>query len=80
MILRRFALQPDQAERVLNEYDSDGFGYSHYPGSDNYGISLASPDWVREQLRAAGLRLVSYVEVGWDAPAPRQDVIACVRD
>jgi CBS domain-containing protein/SAM-dependent methyltransferase len=77
-ILRRFALQDEQIETVLRGYDQDGFGYAGYPGTDNYGITLASPDWVRGQLRAAGLRLVTYMEAGWDAPAPRQDVFACV--
>lgn len=80
LILRRFALQPDQVEQVLADYDRDGFGFSGYPGRDDYGISLASPDWVRALLQDVGLRDVSYVEVGWDAPAPRQDVFACVRD
>ena len=80
MILRRFNLQEDQADRVLSEYDEHGVGYSDYPGSENYGITLASPDWAREQLQAVGLRLVSHVEAGWTAPAPRQDVIACVRE
>jgi CBS domain-containing protein len=79
-ILRRFALQSDQAERVIHDYDRDGIGYSDYPSTPGYGISLASPGWVRDQLKSAGLRLLSYVEVGWDAPAPRQDVIACVRE
>jgi CBS domain-containing protein len=77
-ILRRFALQVDQAEQVLQEHDSEGVGYSDYPHMPGYGISLASPGWVRDQVQAAGLRLVSHVELGWDAPAPRQDVISCV--
>lgn len=79
-ILRRFALQEEQAEQVVHNYDRDGFGYSDYPGTPGYGISLASPGWVQEQLEVAGLSLVSYVEAGWDAPAPRQDVISCVRE
>jgi hypothetical protein len=79
-ILRRFALQADQADRVMHDYDRDGIGYSDYPGTPGYGISLASPGWVRDRLQEAGLRLVTYVEMGWDAPAPRQDVISCVRE
>jgi cyclopropane fatty-acyl-phospholipid synthase-like methyltransferase len=78
-ILRRFALQPDQAEEVIRQHDSEGVGYSDYPHMPGYGISLASPGWIRDQLEAAGLRLVSHVELGWDAPAPRQDVVSCVR-
>jgi CBS domain-containing protein/SAM-dependent methyltransferase len=78
-ILRRFALQEEQAEQVVHSYDRDGFGFSDYPGTPGYGISLASPGWVQDQLESAGLRLVSYIQVGWDAPAPRQDVISCVR-
>jgi CBS domain-containing protein len=78
-ILRRFALQPDQAEQVMRDYDSEGVGYSDYPAMPGYGISLASPAWVQARLEEVGLRLLSYVEVGWDAPAPRQDVISCQR-
>lgn len=68
----------DQVAAILRDYDRDGFGYLNYPHLENYGITIASPDWVRTRLDEAGLREISYAERRWDAPAPLQDVIACV--
>ena len=43
----------------------------------NYGVSLASPFWVLSCLhRFTDLRLVSYIEYGWDN---HQDVIALIK-
>lgn len=64
---------------LLNEYDRDGFGYQRYPAHTlpNYGVSIASPSWVMNQLLThTTLRLVTYIEHGWDN---HQDVIGCVR-
>ena len=72
-----FDLPDDSKEQMLGDYRETGFGYAHYPGSDGYGLSVASPAWVCCQLeRAPALKLVTYVEHGWDKT---QDVVACAR-
>jgi SAM-dependent methyltransferase len=40
--------------RVLRDYEACGFGYADYPGSDAYGVSLTSADWLRETVAAVG--------------------------
>ena len=65
---------------ILRAYDECGFGYQEYPADAlrNYGITLTSPSWVIGQIfRQPGLRLVHYIERGWDN---HQDVVACVRE
>jgi SAM-dependent methyltransferase len=65
-------------DAMLAAYDRTGFGYAPYPGSEGYGVSLASPAWVFAQIDAVpGLRLVSYTEHGW---AGHQDAIAVARE
>jgi CBS domain-containing protein/SAM-dependent methyltransferase len=78
--LLRFGLLEPQIKSVLEHYERSGFGYSDYHDYDRWGIAIASPQWVEQQLeRLDGLRLVRGIPRGWDAPAPRQDVFACVR-
>jgi hypothetical protein len=68
-------LPPAAVASVVAEFHRTGFGYHDYPGQ-SYGITRCSPAWVCRALEALpGLRLIGYVEVGWDA---RQDVIGCV--
>jgi len=63
---------------LLTNYVSTGFGYSNYPGTDNFGISLSSVDWIVKQLAVIPqLRLVHFSESAWDN---HHDVCACVRD
>jgi SAM-dependent methyltransferase len=68
---------------MLRDYEADGFAYSEYRDIayfdvvESFGATLSSPAWVCERLRAAGLRLVSFVETGHD---DTQDFIGCVPD
>jgi SAM-dependent methyltransferase len=72
-----FDLSDDSKEQMLSDYAETGFGYADYPDSDSYGLSVASPAWVCRQLeRLPELKLVTYVEHGWDKT---QDVVACGR-
>jgi SAM-dependent methyltransferase len=76
-----YELTPEKAAAILRDYDRDGFGYTDYPGQQDSGMSLASPDWVREQIRArTALRLVSHSEQAWHTGRnSHQDVVACLR-
>jgi SAM-dependent methyltransferase len=70
-------LAPDRVEPLLQQYAKTGFGYQDYPGQDNYGISVAAPEWVcREVTKREGWRLTSVIEMGW---VSFQDVTICVK-
>jgi SAM-dependent methyltransferase len=71
-----YGLQATQVEVLLREYDRNGFGYVDYGSHIGYGISLASPDFIKTHwLKDPDWRLLDYQERGWDA---HQDVI-CLR-
>jgi SAM-dependent methyltransferase len=73
--LSSYNLERDRVERLLGEYDRQGFGYVDYQGQVDYGISLASPSHVFEQLEQLDdTRLILFTERGWDN---HQDVTAC---
>lgn len=68
----------NKINKLLNNFDNDGFGYSSYFHSDDYGISLSSPSFVLNMLEQQhNLRIVMCLEKGWDN---HQDVIACVKE
>lgn len=72
-----YGLTDDQSERLLSAYDADGFGYVDYQYQNDYGVSLASPSWVLSHTQKfADLRLVTYLEYGWDH---HQDVVAFIK-
>lgn len=61
------------AEELLEGYRGRGFGYSPYPGQD-HGVSLSSPEWVREKMR--GWHEVWFGERAWGS---HHDVFAYKR-
>jgi SAM-dependent methyltransferase len=72
-----YGLENDRFEQLLLDYDKYGFSYENYPLQKNYGISLSSPSWVMSKLQIyADLRIVMYLEHGWDQ---HQDVVACIK-
>ena len=78
--LLRFGMTDDQIPEMLGSLQRTGFAYADYAGQSNWGIALARPEWTQARVAGIpGLRVVSYAEGGWDAPAPRQDVVACVK-
>jgi SAM-dependent methyltransferase len=65
-------------QELMSQYERTGFGYVDYAGSNQYGLSLAKPEWVLAVLsRLDGLRVVHFAEKSW---INHQDVFACVRD
>lgn len=73
-----YGLTPEARESMLASYRSRGFGYHDYPGQTGYGLSLSTPAWAVGQVSPIpGLRLIGYIEAGWDR---HQDVIAVMKD
>jgi CBS domain-containing protein/SAM-dependent methyltransferase len=75
-ILSDFGLTPDQMDRLLGDFRSAGFGYVDV-GDGSWGLSLARPHWVKEQIARSPLELVSYDRWAWKPPYPAQDVLVC---
>ena len=75
-VLRDFGLTPDEVERLVGDFRSAGFGYVDV-GDGSWGISLARPHWVKEQIERSPLELVSYDRWAWKPPSPAQDVLVC---
>jgi hypothetical protein len=69
-----WSLTDSDIERIVQGYDTRGFGYADWSDATGYGTSLNRPSWVTGQIEERpGLRLVGYRETGWG----RQDVVAC---
>ena len=72
-----YGLDKNEIPTILDRYNATGFGYLNYPNVPDYGVSIASRAWVLAEFqRHAGLKLLSFVEAGWD---DHQDVVACIR-
>jgi len=72
-----YGLDPEQIDRIGIDYPKTGYAFEDYPGEKNYGVSLTSPEWIRERIReVGGLREVYFKERGWDN---HQDVFGFVR-
>ena len=73
-----YGIDRKEIPTVANSYRETGFGYTDYPYMADYGISLTSSDWIRNQIKKVGrLREVHYQPHGWDN---HQDVYGFVRD
>jgi len=71
-----YGIDADKAAAMLRQYRSSGFGYLDYSQSKNYGVSVATPSWVMDQIhRHRELKLLSFAEMGW---TDHQDVVTCL--
>jgi 2-polyprenyl-3-methyl-5-hydroxy-6-metoxy-1,4-benzoquinol methylase len=61
-----FNLESERIAKILEEHQSEGFGYSDYRRYPGYGVSLSSSEWVTRQLRSVGLEPILNQETGWD--------------
>lgn len=75
-LLRNLGLGADDVERLLDDFRSNHFGYVDV-GDGSWGLSLARPRWVKEQIERSPLELVSYERGAWKPPVPAQDVLVC---
>jgi trans-aconitate methyltransferase len=71
--LRTLEMWDDQIEQMMASYDDTGFGYQPYRSDPAWGVSIASPEFVRREVeRRSDLQLVSFTPRGLE----RQDVYA----
>ncbi|HZO60683.1 MAG TPA: CBS domain-containing protein [Solirubrobacterales bacterium] len=75
-ILRNLGLGAAQADQLLTDFKRSRFGYVD-AGEGSWGLSLARPRWVIEQVERSPLDLVSYEQQAWKPPSPPQDVVVC---
>ena len=72
-----YGLEAEVIPGLIKSYNEDGYGYVDYKGQENYGISLTSVDWFREQFKGLpGWREIFFIERGWDN---HQDVLAIIK-
>ncbi|MEW6658119.1 MAG: class I SAM-dependent methyltransferase [Thermodesulfobacteriota bacterium] len=66
------------APTLLSSFQQNGFAYMEYPWKDaNYGISLTSTEWIKEQLaKFKDLRICYFGEHKWDS---WQDVYGVIK-
>ena len=62
---------------IAAQYRDSGYAYTDYPYMPDYGISLTSPEWIRNSIEhVRGLREVYFAAHGWD---DHQDVYGFVK-
>ena len=72
-----YGLDEPALNYLVKEAETKGFAFEKYPHYTEYGISVALPVWVRNQLIAyPSLQLLRYSEKGWDN---HHDVVSCIR-
>jgi SAM-dependent methyltransferase len=78
--LRLFNLGDEAIAGLLEDFKRDGFGYYGFPSMEDWGITLTSPEYVREQVaQRPELDLIHFVEGGWAPPTPGHDVYTCIK-
>jgi CBS domain-containing protein/SAM-dependent methyltransferase len=75
-MLRDLGLGAAEVEQLLDEFKTKHFAYLDV-GDGSWGLSLARPRWVKEQIERSPLELVSYERWAWKPPFPAQDVLVC---
>ncbi len=76
----RLGLDSKRVKKILEDYDSNGFGYSNYLGNENYGISLSSSKWVFDVLsNFPQMELIEHNLQGWGSKKYHQDSYAFIR-
>lgn len=72
-----YGLEPAALEAAIKSWATSGFGYARYPGDAGYGVSFATPAWVRSVLVGIPNLIERALWVaGWDH---HQDVFAVQR-
>jgi SAM-dependent methyltransferase len=72
-----YGLPAESITRLCADAVALGFGYSGYPATPGYGISVSQAEWIRELVaRVTDLQVLAIHESAWDQ---HQDVVVCTR-
>jgi SAM-dependent methyltransferase len=72
-----YGLSQDAAKSIAESYYHKGYGYTNYPGQNDYGITACSPQWMRSQIQQiGGLQEIYFKAQGWDN---HQDVFGLLK-
>ena len=62
-----YGLSEGEQARLVSSYLDSGYGFGAYDDHPDYGISVVSPQRLREIARSAGLtHEIVFLERGWD--------------
>ncbi|MGB3812942.1 MAG: class I SAM-dependent methyltransferase [Shinella sp.] len=70
---RDYGLVEETIDPVLQDYQTDGYGFASYPKLPGYGISVSKTSCVMALIEAAEMTPILYKDRGW---AAHQDVFA----
>lgn len=79
-----YGITNQQIERIVGAYRDTGYGFTNYPEvtayqvsqEAQYGVSVTSPEWMREQFEHSRLREIFFKPHGWN---DHQDVYGVVK-
>lgn len=73
-----YGMDIERFKRIVNNFNTSGFGYENYESNDTYGISISKPSFTFKILEDfTELRIVLYKEKAWDY---HQDLVVCYKD
>ena len=75
-VLRDLGIDPPGVQKLLHDFEQSDFGYVDV-ADGTWGLSIARPRWVKEQIENSPLELLSYERWAWKPPFPAQDVLVC---
>jgi SAM-dependent methyltransferase len=62
-----YGLDEEGVSQLTRSYAKSGYGYADYPGQTDYGISVTSAEWLRDQFnKIQGWKEIYCKEKGWD--------------
>ncbi|MBW1779691.1 MAG: class I SAM-dependent methyltransferase [Deltaproteobacteria bacterium] len=62
-----YGLTEDAQQKIIQEFQSNGYGYADYPNSSEYGISMVSHQRMRELAERIGRwKETAFLEHAWD--------------
>ena len=61
-----YGIEQEIIPSLISSCRETGFGYADYLNARDYGVSLTSPEWIREQTEELSLKEVYFRARGWD--------------
>jgi SAM-dependent methyltransferase len=71
-----YSLEDSAIRKILEDFNSQGYGYADYPGQVGYGGALVKPEWIQREMAKYPVVQLGFQEMAWDT---HQDVYAFMR-